>query len=215
MRSLAALPYFVLQWLRGAAINARRRDRTARYVLWSALAGAANAAMLILAVAFVGFLWWLSLWWLALAMTAVLVVPVVAGALIRLVLVPAGWHRLAYRVALYSRPGPDPVGFALCVAASARSRRPRCSPPGAATPPPRAPCYARCRRSSRITRPCASSPASGSRATPPSAARGTSCALRTARRGRRRRSASCSRASPRATWAPPARRRPASCGRAG
>ena len=117
MRSLAALPYFVLQWLRGAAINARRRDRTARYVLWSALAGVANAAMLVLAAAFVGFLWWLSLWWLALAMTAVLVVPVVACALIQLVLVPAGWHRLAYQVALYSRPGPDPIAYALCVAA--------------------------------------------------------------------------------------------------
>src|SRR5215468_1631779 len=117
MRSLAALPYFVLQWLRGAAINARRRDRTARYVLWSAVAGVASAAMLVLAAAFVGFLWWLSLWWLALAMTAVLVVPVLAGPLIRLALVPTGWHRLAYRVALYSRPGPDPVGFALCVAA--------------------------------------------------------------------------------------------------
>src|SRR5215468_8841894 len=117
MRSLAALPYFVLQWLRGAAINARRRDRTARYVLWSALAGVASAAMLVLAAAFVGFLWWLSLWWLALAMTAVLIVPVVAGALLRLVLVPVGWHRLAYQAALYSRPGPDPVAYALCASA--------------------------------------------------------------------------------------------------
>jgi hypothetical protein len=117
MRSLAALPYFVLQWLRGAAINARRRDRTGRYVLWSALAGAASAAMLVLAAAFIAVLWWLSLWWLALAMTAVLVVPVVAGPVIRLVLVPAGWHRVAHRVALYSRPGADPAAYALCVAA--------------------------------------------------------------------------------------------------
>jgi hypothetical protein len=33
------------------------------------------------------------------------------------VLVPAGWHRLAYHAALYSRPGPDPAAYALCVAA--------------------------------------------------------------------------------------------------
>lgn len=117
MSSLAALPYFVLQWLRQAAINARRRDRTSRYVAWSVLAGLASAAMLSLATAFVVLLWWLSLWWLALAMTALLVVPVIASALIRLVLVPAGFHRLAYHAALYSRPGPDPIAYALCVAA--------------------------------------------------------------------------------------------------
>jgi len=117
MGTLVAVPYLVLQWLRGAAITARRRDRTARYVLWSVLAGIANAAMLVMAAAFVGLLWWLSLWWLALAMGAVLVVPLIAPALIRLALVPAGWHRAAYHAALYSRPGPDPVAYALCVAA--------------------------------------------------------------------------------------------------
>ena len=117
MRSMAALPYFVLQWLRQMAINARRRDRTARYIAWSVLAGVASAAMLALGAAFVVFLWWLSLWWLALVMAAVLVAPVLASALIRLVLVPAGLHRLAYHAALYSRPGPDPAAYALCVAA--------------------------------------------------------------------------------------------------
>ncbi|HEX3757477.1 MAG TPA: hypothetical protein VHW23_02180 [Kofleriaceae bacterium] len=117
MGTLFALPYLVLQWLRGAAINARRRERTGRYVLWSVLAGLASAAMLVIAAAFVGLLWWLSLWWLALAMAAVLGVPLIAGPLIRHVLVPAGWHRAAYQVALYSRPGPDPVAYALCVAA--------------------------------------------------------------------------------------------------
>jgi hypothetical protein len=123
MRSFAALPYLVLQWLRQAAINARRRDRTGRYLVWSALAGLASAAMLVLAAAFASLLWWAGLWYLALAMVAVLIVPVVAGPLIRTVLVPAGWHRLAFHAAQYSRPGTDPVAYALCVAAWA-SRTP-------------------------------------------------------------------------------------------
>jgi hypothetical protein len=112
-----ALPYLVLQWLRQAAINARRRDRTARYLLWSVLAGIASALMLALASAFVMLLWTLGLWWLALVMVAVLIVPVAAPPVIRRVLVPAGFHRLAYRLALYSRPGADPIAYALCVAA--------------------------------------------------------------------------------------------------
>jgi hypothetical protein len=115
--SLAALPYLVLQALRQAAINARRRDRTARYVAWSALAGLASGAMLALAAAFVLFLWSVSLWPLALAMAAVLIVPVAAPAAIRHIFVPAGFHRLAYQAALYSRPGPDPAAHALCIAA--------------------------------------------------------------------------------------------------
>ena len=112
-----ALPYLVLQRLRQAAINARRRDRTGRYLAWSVLAGLANAAMLALGTAFVVFLWSVSLWWLALAMIAVLVVPVVANTLVRFVFVPRGYHRLAYHAALYSRPGTDPPAYALCAAA--------------------------------------------------------------------------------------------------
>jgi hypothetical protein len=115
--SLAALPYLLLQSLRQAAINARRRDRNARYVLWSALAGLASAAMLVLAIAFAAFLWSVALWYLALAMIAMLAMPVIATALIRFALVPAGFHRLAYQAGLYSRPGPDPAAYALCVAA--------------------------------------------------------------------------------------------------
>jgi hypothetical protein len=123
MRSFAALPYLVLQALRQAAINARRRDRTGRYLLWSVLAGLASGAMLALAAAFASVLWLAGLWYLALAMIAVLVVPVVAPPLIRVVLVPAGWHRLAFHAARVSRPGTDPVAYALCAAAWA-SRSP-------------------------------------------------------------------------------------------
>ena len=116
-----ALPYLVLQWLRQAAINARRRDRTARYIAWSALAGIANATILALATAFIVLLWSVGLWWLALALIAIVVVPVIAETLARTVLVPAGHHRLAYYAGLYSRPGRDPAAYGLCVAAWASS----------------------------------------------------------------------------------------------
>ena len=112
-----ALPYLLLQRLRQAAINARRKNRSWHYLAWSVLAGLANAAMLVVGAAFVMVLWALALWWLALPMIAVLVVPVVADTLVRFVFVPGGHHRLAYYAALYSRPGADPPAYALCVAA--------------------------------------------------------------------------------------------------
>jgi hypothetical protein len=115
--SLAVAPYLLLQSLRQSAINARRRDRTARYIAWSAVAGVLAAVMIALASAFVVFLWSVGMWYLGVAIAALLVAPVLANAAIRLVLVPAGWPRLAYQVALYSRPGPDPTAYALCVAA--------------------------------------------------------------------------------------------------
>jgi len=112
-----ALPYLLLQRIRQAAINARRRDRTGRYLAWSVLAGITNAVMLVLGTAFVVFLWSVALWWLALPMAALLVFPVVAETLVRYVFVPGGYHRLAYHAALYSRPGADPPAYALCAAA--------------------------------------------------------------------------------------------------
>jgi hypothetical protein len=112
-----ALPYLALQWLRQAAITARRRDRRAHHVAWSVAAGLASGAMIALATAFVLVLWSVGLWWLAVAMAALLIVPPLADGLARHVLVPAGYHRLAFHAARYSRPGPDPQAYALCVAA--------------------------------------------------------------------------------------------------
>jgi len=112
-----ALPYLVLQWLRQSAINARRANRRRHYLAWSVVAGVANGAMVGLGAAFVVLLWSLSLWWLALAMVAALVLPGLANTAVRFVLVPAGLQRLAYYAARFSRPGSDPVAYALCAAA--------------------------------------------------------------------------------------------------
>jgi hypothetical protein len=112
-----ALPYLALQWLRQKAIDARRSDRTARHLAWSALAGVANGVMLALATGFIVLLSSVGLWWLAVVMAGVLVVPTVGHTLVRRVFVPAGYHRLAYHAARHSRSGPDPVAYALCAAA--------------------------------------------------------------------------------------------------
>jgi hypothetical protein len=117
---LGGLPYVLLPWLRQAAINARRRDRTARYLAWSVLAGIANAVLLSLAGALIALLLSVAMWWTllaAIAMIAIVVVPVIAESLLRAVLVPAGRYRLAYYAGLYSRPGRDPAAYALCAAA--------------------------------------------------------------------------------------------------
>ena len=58
----AALPYYLLYAVRQFAINARRKDRTWRYVVWSALAGLINSVMLTLSVVFVLLLWRVGLW---------------------------------------------------------------------------------------------------------------------------------------------------------
>lgn len=114
-----ALPYILLQRIRQAAIDARRRDRTWRYVAWSVVAGIANAAMLTLASMLVWLFWIVGWWWFSVAVVAVLIGPILADAVVRFVLVPAGAHRLAYVTALYSRPGADPAAYALCAAAAA------------------------------------------------------------------------------------------------
>jgi hypothetical protein len=115
--AMYALPYFIVYRLRQAAINARRRDRTGRYLVWSVLAGLANAVMLALACASVIMFWHPTLWVIAPTVIALLIVPVVANTLVRWVLVPAGTYRLAYYTGLCSRAEIDPTAYALCVAA--------------------------------------------------------------------------------------------------
>jgi hypothetical protein len=112
-----ALPYFALQWLRQRMLDARRRGRPVRYVTWTVLAGALNGVMISIALAFIALLWTVGLWYLALVIVGVLLVPALATTLIRYLIVPTGWHRVAYYAGQYSRPGPDAPAYALCAAA--------------------------------------------------------------------------------------------------
>jgi hypothetical protein len=119
-----ALPYVLLARLHQAAISARRRDRTWRYLAWSVVAGVIASIMFAFATAFVFVLWRIGLWPLAIAMIGVLVLPLVATVLARDVLVPMGAYRTAYYAGLLSRPGQDPPAYGLCVAAWALAHEP-------------------------------------------------------------------------------------------
>ena len=112
-----ALPYVIGARLHQAAVDARRRDRTCRYLAWSAVAGTCAALMITMAAVFGVLLWRAGLWPLAVATVAALVAPVVARVAIRHVLVPRGAYRAAYYAGLVSRPGPDAPAYATCVAA--------------------------------------------------------------------------------------------------
>ncbi|HEY0191652.1 MAG TPA: hypothetical protein VGC42_11070 [Kofleriaceae bacterium] len=113
----AFAPYFLLQWLRGQAFDARRKDRTWRYLAWSVAAGAANGVAAGCALWFIALFWILQLHILAIALFGVLIWPTVGPLLIRAAFVPAGWARAAYHTAMYGRVGADPEAFALCAAA--------------------------------------------------------------------------------------------------
>ncbi len=124
MRFGFALPYYALWWLHRRAIDARRRDRSWRYLLWSALAGGLASGMIVVGASAALLCWQLGVWWLGLILAAWLVVPNVAGPLVRHVLVPLGAVRPAFYGGFFSRPGPDAEAFGMCCAAWAFSHRP-------------------------------------------------------------------------------------------
>lgn len=119
-----ALPYYVFLWLHRAAIDARRKDRTWRFVAYSVAAGLLAGVLLGIGVFFTWFLLEVSLWWLAPVPAGLMALPVVAPLLARHVLVPAGRVKLARWCGYISRPGADAEGHALVVGAWAFLRRP-------------------------------------------------------------------------------------------
>lgn len=119
-----ALPYILFARLHQAAIAARRRDRTWHYLLWSACAGVLAGLMLSLGASLLLVFWRVGLWPLAIVVGAIMIAPVVAGALTRHVFVPLGWLRGAFYGGLASRPGADGEAYALCCAAWALAHRP-------------------------------------------------------------------------------------------
>jgi hypothetical protein len=116
-----AAPYLILFRIHRAAIDARRKSRTWHYLAWSALAGLVEGAMLAFGISIFVAFWILGLWWIALPLGALMVVPLLFPPLVRHVLVPLGWTRIAYWVARLSRPGPDAPAYGACCAAWAFS----------------------------------------------------------------------------------------------
>lgn len=120
------LPFLLLYRLHRAAIDARRKHRTWRYLAWSAVAAVTTSILLVVSALAVFVLVRAGLWWLALLFAGFAVLPIAGAALIRHVLVPSGAYRAAYYTGLVSRPGKDPRAYAMCVAAWAHA----CARPG-------------------------------------------------------------------------------------
>ena len=118
-----ALPYFLVYRLHRLALDARRRDRTWRFVAWSVVSGLLASlllgSLLVVAVALVAGGWW----WLAAALVAIFVVPLANPQLVRHVLVPLGWYRAAYWIGHFtSMVDSDAAG--MVGAAWAHARKP-------------------------------------------------------------------------------------------
>jgi hypothetical protein len=86
-----ALPFMLFMRLHRYALNARRRDRTWRYLAWSAIAGALAALLLVCLLLATSILVAVGAWWLALPLLALFIVPIAQGPLVRSIAVPLGW----------------------------------------------------------------------------------------------------------------------------
>ena len=105
------------------AIDARRKDRTWRYVAWSVLAGALTA-IAISGVLFAALMLVANgLWWLALTVLALLAIPIAQPLIIRHALVPLGAVRTAFWVGHFATM-EDSDAYGLVCAAWAYAHRP-------------------------------------------------------------------------------------------
>lgn len=101
-----------------AAIDARRRASTARYLGWSALAAMTLVVALLALMVTAARLWALGLWTVAVGLISVCALPALAPWLVRHVLVPRGQVKLAHLCGRVSSvAGTDSAAFALVAAA--------------------------------------------------------------------------------------------------
>ena len=105
------------------ALDARRRDRTWRFVAWSVAAGALAGLLVVSGVFAALLLWSIGYWPLAIVVSAIYLLPVLEPVLVRHVLAPLGAVRTAFWVAhLGTMKDSDARG--LVCAAWAHARRP-------------------------------------------------------------------------------------------
>jgi hypothetical protein len=118
-----ALPFILFMRLHRAALDARRKDRTWRFLAWSAVAGLL-ASILIACLLFATLVLFVGgLWWLAIPLLALFIVPIAQAPLIRHAVVPLGWHRVAFWVGHFASM-EDSDAYGLVCAAWAHARRP-------------------------------------------------------------------------------------------
>ncbi|HEY1553913.1 MAG TPA: hypothetical protein VGF94_03710 [Kofleriaceae bacterium] len=119
-----ALPYLLFLRLHRAAIDARRRDRTWRYLAWSAVAGVMAAALVAFTLVMTAALFAIGWWPLALVLVAWFVLPPLQPLVQRRVLVPLGAVRTAYWLG-HTATMKDSAALGLVCAAWAHAGRPR------------------------------------------------------------------------------------------
>ncbi|HEU0036355.1 MAG TPA: hypothetical protein VFQ53_37340 [Kofleriaceae bacterium] len=119
-----AVPYIIFLRLHMAAINARRRSHTGRYLAWSVLAGLMAGLMIGFGISALYLFWYVGLWWLAIPLGGFMILPNLGSTLVRHVFAPLGWHRAAYVAGFISRPGDDATAYAMCCAAWAFACKP-------------------------------------------------------------------------------------------
>jgi hypothetical protein len=118
-----ALPYIIIYRLQRAALNARRRDRTWKFLAWSVIAGLL-ASLLILVVVLAALVLVIGgWWWLALALVALFVTPLAEPLVMRHVVAPLGWYRVAFWIGHFVSMEDSDAG-ALVRAGWAHARKP-------------------------------------------------------------------------------------------
>lgn len=113
-----ALPYLVLSRLHQAAVDARRRSRSWQYLAWQVAAGLLAGFMIAVGLLFVALLFALRLWYLALPMIGIMIAPLVAPWIVRRIVVPMGWYRVAFHLGRLGA-GEDSLAAGLVYAAAA------------------------------------------------------------------------------------------------
>jgi hypothetical protein len=124
-----ALPFILVMRLHRAALNARRKDRTWKFLGWSAVSGLLAGLLLACLLSATFVLLYAGLWWLALPLLVLFALPVAGTLMMRHALVPLGMYKTAFWVGHFTSI-EDSDALALVAAAWALSRKP--SPAGEA-----------------------------------------------------------------------------------
>ncbi|MEO8549662.1 MAG: hypothetical protein ABI678_06805 [Kofleriaceae bacterium] len=124
-----ALPFILFMRLHRAALNARRKDRTWKFLGWSAVSGLLAGLLLACLFSATVILLYAGLWWLALPLLVLFALPVGGTLVMRHALVPLGMYKTSFWVGHFTSI-EDSDACGLVAAAWALSHRP--SPSGEA-----------------------------------------------------------------------------------
>jgi hypothetical protein len=118
-----ALPFLLMTRLHRAALNARRKDRTWKFLGWSAISGLLAAILIGCLLFATVVLFATGLWWLGIPLLALFAIPVAGSIITRHALVPLGMYKTAFWVGHFTSV-EDSDAMALVFSAWALSHRP-------------------------------------------------------------------------------------------